>query len=267
MKYCPKCQKEYASDVAQFCNICGSALIDKDINEKEMEVFCPSCGKQVPYDQQYCFHCGANLRSDNKINGSTKDEGDNNRTALIVVIVVAVVAVIGAIGIRLFNTYFGKKPDPSRSVTVSQTSDPDSFQIDTTEANNQSDSTNTDNNSTTKAITTTAPSTTTVSETQVIEVPFELQKYADDLVYEGCAYRITLQEDDWYINYRSEPVYIDINTSNNNVVGKLKSGTEIYVEYIYNETWAVFKKDGRYVFSSLYGSNDPTHNKLMAPIY
>ena len=263
MKYCPKCNKEYVSDAAQFCNACGSALIEKDFAEPEKGIICPSCGRQVPYEQPYCSHCGTNLKSENK-DVTTKNKS-NNRITLIVVIVVAVVAVIGAIGIRLYNTYFGEKTENSRIASVSHTSDADSYQINNTEESNPSNSIDTDDSSTTKAVITTAPSTTSVSETQVKEIPPELQKYADDLVYEGRIYRISLQEDDWYINYRSEPIYIDLNASNSNVIGKLKSGTEIYVEYIYDGTWVAYKVNGRYVFSSLYGSNDPTQNRLMEP--
>lgn len=93
--------------------------------------------------------------------------------------------------------------------------------------------------------------------------PAELQKYANGLVYEGKTYRITLNKDDWYINYRSSPQLIDKDKAGNNILGKMKHGSEIYVEYIYNGTWAVFYKDGRYVFSSLYVSNNPSLNRLM----
>lgn len=60
MKYCPKCKKEYPSDNVQFCNSCGSALIDKIVNESTNDginnsiITCPSCGKQLLGDQQYC---------------------------------------------------------------------------------------------------------------------------------------------------------------------------------------------------------------------
>lgn len=113
----------------------------------------------------------------------------------------------------------------------------------------------------TTAPTTSAP-TTTANDPQN-NIPAELQKYANGLVYEGKTYRITLQEDDWNINYRSSPQLIDKDKANNNILGKMKHGSEIYVEYIYNGTWAVFYKDGRYVFSSLYASNNPSLNRLM----
>ena len=111
----------------------------------------------------------------------------------------------------------------------------------------------------------TQPSTTQASSTSeaASSIPSELQQYADGLVYEGKTYRITLQGDDWYINYRSSPELIGINESPNNILGKMKHGYEIYVEYIYDKTWAVFYKDGQYVFSSLYASNDPSLSRLM----
>ena len=103
MKYCPKCSKEYPNYTAQFCNTCGSVLVDKEVNEKGKEIICPSCGKQIPYAQQYCSFCGSNLKSADK-DGTTKNNGDNKRTNLIIVIALAVAAVVGAIGIRLYNT-------------------------------------------------------------------------------------------------------------------------------------------------------------------
>ncbi len=110
-------------------------------------------------------------------------------------------------------------------------------------------------------------STTAVTETTTdnlqSNIPSELQQYEGRLTYEGKAYRITLQEDDWYINYRSSPQVIDIHETPNNILGKLKSGSEIYVEYICDGTWAVFYKDGTYVFASLYSSNDLSKNRLM----
>ncbi|GEM_PF-5490773 len=96
-------------------------------------------------------------------------------------------------------------------------------------------------------------------------VPPELQQYTNRLVYEGKMYRITLQEDDWYINCRSSPQLIDKERVDNNIIGKIKHGTEIFVEYICDETWVVFKNDGRYVFSSLYAANDPSERRLMEP--
>lgn len=110
------------------------------------------------------------------------------------------------------------------------------------------------------------PSTTLpeVTEADILNsLPPELEQYSDGLVYEGKTYRISLQESDWNINYRSEPEFISIDNVNNNILGKMKHGTEIFVEYIYNGTWAVFNKDGRYVFSSIYSSNDPSKDRLM----
>ncbi|MGN0178580.1 MAG: hypothetical protein ACI4DY_03950 [Monoglobaceae bacterium] len=129
------------------------------------------------------------------------------------------------------------------------------------------------NNDATYEETTTAamqiPTTVSANTTEVTTndsqraIPLELQQYANGLVYEGKTYRITLQEDDWVINYRSSPKFIEINKKQNNVLGTIKDGSEIYVEYIYNGTWAVFYKDGRYVFSSMYDSNDTTQDRLM----
>lgn len=94
-------------------------------------------------------------------------------------------------------------------------------------------------------------------------IPAELQQYASGLVYEGKTYRISLKENDWFINYRSSPQLIEKNVPGNNVLGKLQCNSQVFVEYIYNKTWAVFYKDGKYVFSSMYASNDPSLNRLM----
>ena len=123
--------------------------------------------------------------------------------------------------------------------------------------------TTTTQQSTISVVTTTSAVTEATIDSTQGGIPAELQQYKANLSEEGKTYRITLQEDDWYINYRSSPKLIDINTTPNNILGKLKHGSQIYVEYIYNGTWAVFYKDGRYVFSSLYASNDPSKNRLM----
>ncbi len=94
-------------------------------------------------------------------------------------------------------------------------------------------------------------------------IPQELKKYENALVDEGKTYRVSLDHDDWYINYRSTPEFISIDESENNILGKMKHGTEIYVEYIYDKTWAVFEKDGEYVFASLFSSNDPSKDRLL----
>lgn len=112
--------------------------------------------------------------------------------------------------------------------------------------------------------TTTAQTPETTQDVQSNNgIPAELQQYASGLVAEGKTYLIKLRQDDWNINYRSSPQLIDKDQPNNNIVGKIKSGSQIYVEYIYNGTWAVFYKDGHYVFASLFAQNDPSQNRLM----
>lgn len=97
------------------------------------------------------------------------------------------------------------------------------------------------------------------------EVPYELRQYQQGLKKENRNYRIDLQEDDWNINYRSSPQVIRQGEPGFNIIGVLRSGTVIYVEYIYNDTWAVFQLDNRYVFASLYASNDSSQRLLMKP--
>ena len=135
MKYCPKCNKEYASDTAQFCNTCGSALIDKDPTEIDKGIICPSCGKQVPNAESYCSFCGSNLKLDNKDGSINVRKEARNGRAMLIVIVVSVVAVIGAIGIRLYNTYLRKDTETTQSVAISLESDTYQQQYVSTETN------------------------------------------------------------------------------------------------------------------------------------
>ena len=244
MKYCPNCNKEYASDAAKFCNNCGTALVDKNSGENSNEVtgtMCPHCGKQISGNQPYCSFCGAELKpTENVIVTDTKKKDSNSKTTLIVIIV-AVAAVIVAIGIRVYNN-FRQDPETTQSVSTTQSSFTHDYEVNADAENNKDNTTNSNID-----VTTTVPSTTANDNEQTSNIPSELKKYEKGLVFEGRTYRITLQSDAWYINYRSEPEYIDISMSDNNIVGKMKSGSEIYVEYIYNKTWAVFKMDGEYV--------------------
>ncbi len=97
-------------------------------------------------------------------------------------------------------------------------------------------------------------------------IPSELIRYENGLREEGRTYKISLQDDSWNINYRSSPEIKKSGEAGYNVLGQIQSGSEIYVEYIYDGTWAVFRKDGRYVFASIYAGNDSSQNKLMYPV-
>lgn len=96
-------------------------------------------------------------------------------------------------------------------------------------------------------------------------IPEPLRQYASGLRVENRAYLVSLQESNWNINYRSSPQLIKKGEYPSNILGVIKSGSRVYVEYIYNDTWAVFQWDGRYVFASIYSSNDPTQRELMLP--
>ena len=120
----------------------------------------------------------------------------------------------------------------------------------------------------TTTTTTTRPTTTTTTTQYYSPYPDELARYASGLRAENRTYVISLQEDNWNINYRSSPEVIQKSDPQPyNVLGQIQSGTEIYVEYIYDNTWVVFRKDGRYVFASMYSSIDPSQRRLMYAKY
>lgn len=97
-------------------------------------------------------------------------------------------------------------------------------------------------------------------------LPPELEQYADRLTPENRWYVVVLEYYDWNIKARSTPEYFGGNVPNDNTVGLIKSGTEIFVEYLCDGTWAVYQMDGRYVFSSLFDANDAARSRLLEPI-
>ncbi len=100
------------------------------------------------------------------------------------------------------------------------------------------------------------------------DIPLELEAYADLLRPENKEYVVDLEYDDWYVNLRNTPEYLVSETEGaDNVVGKLKCGTTVCVEYIYNDIWAVFEWEGQYVFASLYDSNNPNAEMLFSVLY
>lgn len=110
---------------------------------------------------------------------------------------------------------------------------------------------------------TTEPSTEPTTEAPEDAIPSELQKYSSKLVPEGKTYKIKLNDAKAKVNYRSAPEFIDVKEKSNNILGKLGNGDELFVEYIYDGVWAVYKKDGKYVFSSMYDKADSSQGKLM----
>ena len=127
MKYCPKCNKKYPSASAQFCNTCGTALVDENLstgNEVSKNAICPSCRRQVQADQEYCSFCGKRLNPDDK-DPEGSNRKDSNRKITLIVIIVAVVAVVAAVGVRVFTTYFRNNSSQQNNTEVTQ-----SFQSD-----------------------------------------------------------------------------------------------------------------------------------------
>ena len=229
-------------------------------NVSQMTAMCPACGSLIYSGQQFCPSCGFVLRQTNgsvpvKPAGAAK----KGRTGIIVLSIVCglLLIVTGIFAFKYFQSGTDETTAPSVTETTAQPTTEPTTVPPTTEP------------PTTAPPTTAPPPTTTQPPTTAANVngiPAALQQYADKLVYEGKSYRITPDHPDWNINYRSEPVFINIKMANNNILGVLQSGTEIYVEYIYDGKWAVFLRDGKYVFSSLYSDNDPTQERLMLPM-
>ena len=231
----------------------------QNFNVSQMAAMCPACGSLIYSGQQFCPSCGFVLRQTNgsvpvKPAGAAK----KGRTGIIVLSIVCGLLLI-VTGIFAFK-YFQSGTDETTASPVTETTAQPTTEPTTVPPTTEPP--------TTAPPTTAPPPTTTQPPTTAANVngiPAALQQYADKLVYEGRAYRLTLGDADSYLNCRSEPVYINNNVANNNIIGKLRDGTEIYVEYIYDGKWAVFLRDGRYVFSSLFEDNDPSKDWLMSP--
>lgn len=287
---CNKCGAELLPNDT-FCGSCGAKVVTHSDNDTASKPFIVTYeDEETPYsdsfkqpNSQNAFSPGGKTSSDATRLSQTAKSGKSKTSGLIVVLVIVVLLLIAFTvfnfllmtdkidtfkydmfeGYRESMAEFLHLPyEPERTEktdspeTQPKTTEPTTAPISSTQPVTQQTTV-----PTSSAPTTTAP--TTIANDPHNNIPAELQKYANGLAYEGKTYRITLQEDDWYINYRSSPHLIDKDKADNNILGKMKHGSEIYVEYIYNGTWAVFYKDGRYVFSSLYASNNPSLNRLM----
>ena len=62
MKFCPNCKIEY-EDVAKLCADCGSILVDSLPAPEPLDE-CDNCGREAPFDMDYCPHCGTLYASD-----------------------------------------------------------------------------------------------------------------------------------------------------------------------------------------------------------
>ncbi len=61
MKQCPKCKKEFYSDVT-FCPICGFADDDLKRGEPSFKI-CPKCNKEYITTMDHCIECGYSTNS------------------------------------------------------------------------------------------------------------------------------------------------------------------------------------------------------------
>ena len=235
---------------------------------------CWRCGAPVEEDASYCPYCGQAMQTSAQTSAQMPSqaplqtpavqqiapeffasENGNSKKRLIAGIAAALVVVI-AIGLTA-----GTAASRSRRRTYYDAT----YAAQRTQATYATLATTT----TTTTTTTAAPTTTTTTRpTTTAELfPTELQSYRSGLKRENRFYKIELKEDDWNINYRSSPQVIEKKKGEpgSNILGVLRSGTVVYVEYIYNGTWAVFQVDNRYVFASVYAANDPSQRTLMHP--
>lgn len=96
------------------------------------------------------------------------------------------------------------------------------------------------------------------------DVPYYWSAYSSGMVPENRTYVITLPED-YNILFRSTPYKLGKESPDYNEICKIPTGTEVYVEYIYDGKWAAFTYNGMHGFSSLYANNDPTDRMIMTP--
>lgn len=286
---CNKCGAElFPNDT--FCGSCGAKVVAHSDNDTSSKPFIVTYeDEEIPYSDPFKVPGNNNSflssnKTDNETNQipqSNKKQKSKSSVVVILVIVLLLLTTFTVFNFLLmtdridtfkYDMFEGYKEslaeflhlpyEPERTQkTGGPEAPPETTESTTAPISSTQPVTQQTTVPTSSAPSTTAP-TTTANDPQK-NIPAELQKYANGLAYEGETYRITLQEDDWYINYRSSPQLIDKDKADNNILGKMKHGSEIYVEYIYNGTWAVFYKDGRYVFSSLYASNNPSLNRLM----
>ena len=261
MKTCKECGSQNV-DEALFCSLCGAALSDDVVAQKP--IYCLNCGAVLSPDNDYCPECGTkNGETGKSDNGNSSGEPKKKKKGIIIaVVVVVILAAVAAAAVFLMPQLTKHKSHKTPSTTrhsLGETTDAHDAADDAPDDITREDDTTEEK--------TTQPETTTEEETEPeVYIPEELQQYADRLVPEDRKYVIDLGYDDWYINYRSSPEYIKEGSPDYNWAGKIVSGTEIYVEYICDGTWAVYWWEGRYVFSSIYDYNDPSMERLMRPI-
>lgn len=255
MRYCGSCGAQN-EDAGMFCAQCGANLN----GDQPMipipptgTMNCKKCGALLQPGCDFCPDCGTKRDGTPPASGNEQGTGKTKKKgAIIAVVVVLVVAALGAAAFFVLPKFLNQPSDNRPHVTEPSTTN---APVNMTEEDEPE-------------IPTDAEEETWEEETTeaLPELPEELRQYADRLVPENRTYVIDLGYDDWYINYRSSPEYIDEGKPGYNWAGKIVSGTEIFVEYICDGTWAVYWQDGRYVYSSIYDCNDPSMEMLMRPI-
>jgi hypothetical protein len=246
---------------------------------------CPACGANCPPDNRFCVRCGYQFDNDNDYDDTDYDDGDGDKTNIIAVLLVGILCLILAFTafnflvmrvIDVSNSPFLQNYKNSLSELLNISIDEDESEEDISDENGKrADKKETTTEPTVFTTTTTVPVTVPYSTTaatapqpgvSTVVVPEPITQYASGLTYANRDYKISLANPDSEINYRSTPQIIAKDQPNSNIVGKLKHGDVIHVEFIYNGTWAVFQKDGKYVFASIYMDNNPNNRTLMQPV-
>lgn len=254
-------------------------------------MYCPFCGTEANNDDIFCRNCGRvfkntqNAGEELKMNeepdtdmptsaNSRKKSRSTQKSAdgfTMAIAIFTLIAIVVSGGLIVYKRISGKSVSEDIRQAVSNisskhtTHSDDSFiQIkETTEKSTTANPTTTVAATATTTTTTTTKTTTPATED---DFPKELSKYRGKMVKEGKNYKVTLQEKDWNIIFRSEPKITKSSDKNDNRICKISDGTVINVEYIYDNTWAVFKYNGQWGFASLYADADRSKRPLMLPV-
>ncbi|MBO4894772.1 MAG: zinc ribbon domain-containing protein [Clostridia bacterium] len=259
---CPKCGNMLTPG-SGYCIFCEEQFHTERYDLRKS--LCPVCGKSFSSNENYCPDCGRLLYSsqteEQKTENTTK-KSEKEKTNYIFVFLVSILCLV--VTFTAFNVVV-MKSDVSNFPSLQ------SYKIGLSDLLGISINPkpeplpNPEPEITTKPIETTTWTTSQQETKEQDALPYELRVYSDGLAETGMYYRVTLKYKDSELNYRTSPQLIAKGSAGSNIAGKLKNGEVIVVEYIYNNTWAVFKRDGRYVFVSIYNRNDPSDYSVLQP--
>lgn len=259
MNKCLFCGQENDED-ALFCYYCGKRISNTE--EKPITAIEPNEQSFISNDNTF------EMKDDVIKANSQKAKSQKSKKGLIITLsILATLIVIGVIGAVLINYGYLRLPGLTSEIgndnyydsvddeyyddidEYDDSSENDNYEDEQNETENNEEYISDDENDSTEN-----------------SIPDELYEYRDYLIEINKNYQVQLSYDDWNINIRSSPEFIDIEQSQNNIVGKMQSGTTVFVEYIYDNKWIVFDYDGNYAFASIYEKNDSSMGKLIFEI-